>query len=122
VSLVDALGVSQRIASNGEIREEIGDIITHVRQGRAIAEPLVDSNLFPPMVVQMIAVGEETSELDTMLLKVADYYEKEIDGKMDALSSIIEPVIVVFLGLLVAGILISMYLPMFDLMNLMGGG
>ena len=74
------------------------------------------------MVVQMIAVGEETSELNTMLLKVADYYEQEIDGKVDALTTIMEPVIVLFLGFVVAAILISMYLPMFDLVNVVGGG
>jgi type IV pilus assembly protein PilC len=71
------------------------------------------------MVVQMVTVGEETSELDAMLLKVADYYEKDLDSKIDSLSSVIEPVIVLFLGLLVAAILVSMYLPMFDLVNLM---
>ncbi len=119
VSLVDALTVSQRIASNADIREEIGEIIWYVRQGSAISEPLVDSRLFPPMVVQMIAVGEETSELDTMLLKVADYYEKDLDSKVETLSSVIEPVIVLLLGLIVAGILVSMYMPMFDLVNLM---
>jgi type IV pilus assembly protein PilC len=122
VSLVEALGVSERIATSGGIRRQIGAILKHVRQGRAIAEPLVDSTLFPPMVVQMIAVGEETSELDTMLLKVADYYEQEIDGKVDALTTIMEPVIVLFLGFVVAAILISMYLPMFDLVNVVGGG
>ncbi|MGD0339095.1 MAG: type II secretion system F family protein [Bacteroidota bacterium] len=122
VSLVDALTVSQRIATNKGIKEEIKTILNHVRQGRAIVEPLVDSVFFPPMVVQMIAVGEETSELDTMLLKVADYYEKEIDGKVETLSTVIEPVIVLFLGIVVAGILISMYLPMFDLVNVIGGG
>jgi len=67
-------------------------------------------------------VGEETSELDTMLLKVADYYEQEIDGKVDALTTIMEPVVVLFLGFVVAAILISMYLPMFDLVNVVGGG
>jgi type IV pilus assembly protein PilC len=122
VSLVEALGVSERIATSAGIRRQIGAILKHVRQGRTIAEPLVDSTLFPPMVVQMIAVGEETSELDTMLLKVADYYEQEIDAKVDALTTIMEPVIVLFLGFIVAAILISMYLPMFDLVNVVGGG
>ncbi len=122
VSLVDALSVTQRIATTDGIRKEIASIIKHVRQGRAIAEPLVDSVMFPPMVVQMIAVGEETSELDRMLLEVADYYEQEIDGKVETLSSVMEPVIVLFLGLVVAAILISMYLPMFDLVNVVGGG
>ena len=119
VSLVDALAVSQRIASNADVREEIGRIIKYVRQGAAIAEQLMDSTLFPPMVVQMIAVGEETSELDSMLLRVADYYEKELDSKVETLSSVLEPVIILFLGLLVAVILVSMYMPMFDLVNLL---
>jgi type IV pilus assembly protein PilC len=74
------------------------------------------------MVVQMIAVGEETSELDLMLLRVADYYEQEIDGKVETLSSVMEPVLVLFLGIVVGAILISMYLPMFDLVNVVGGG
>jgi type IV pilus assembly protein PilC len=76
------------------------------------------------MVVPMIAMGQETCtcELDTMLLKVAEYSEQEIDGKVDALTTIMEPVIVLFLGFVVAAILISMYLPMFDLVNVVGGG
>ena len=121
VSLVDALGVSQRISSNDDIKEEIGEILKHVKQGRAVAEPMVGSRFFPPLVAQMITVGEETSELDSMLLKVADYYEKELDGRVDALSSVIEPVIILLLGMLVAIILISMYMPMFELVNVVGG-
>jgi len=120
VSLVEALGVSQRMVTNEDIREEIGSILRHVRQGRAVADHLVESKFFPPMVAQMIAVGEETSELDTMLLKVAEYFEKEIDGRVDVLSSLLEPLIVLVLGLIVAGILIAMYLPMFDLVNVVG--
>jgi len=122
VSLLTALGVTQRIMPTPELRDETKDIIAHVRRGKTVAAPLVDSKLFPPMVAQMIAVGEETSELDSMLLKVADYYEKEVDGKVDSLSSLLEPVIILFLGLVVAGILISMYLPMFDLVNVAGAG
>jgi type IV pilus assembly protein PilC len=122
VSLVDALSVTQRIATHDGIRTQIGTIMKHVRRGHAIADPLADSTLFPPMVVQMIAVGEETSDLDKMLLKVADYYEQEIDGKVETLSSVMEPLIVLFLGLVVATVLIAMYLPMFDLVNVVGGG
>lgn len=122
VSLVEALAVTQRISATKGIREEIGNLLKYVKQGRAMAEPLVDSRLFPPMVAQMIAVGEETSELDSMLLRVADYYEKELDGKIETLSTVIEPIIIVFLGILVAIILISMYLPMFDLINVVGAG
>ncbi len=122
VSLVDALVVTQRINTARTVRDEIGRLIKYVKQGRTMAEPLVESAIFPPMVAQMIAVGEETSELDSMLLKVADYYEKELDGKVETLSTVIEPLIIIFLGLLVAIILISMYLPMFDLINVVGGG
>ncbi len=121
VSLVDALEVTQRIFSNEEIKSEIARITQYVRQGRTIAEPLVESRFFPRMVSQMIAVGEETSELDAMLMAVAEYYEKEIDGKVETLSSVIEPVIIVLLGFLVGGILISIYMPMFDLVNVVGG-
>ncbi len=121
VALVEALKVTQKIFVNNEINEEIGTIMNFVRQGRAVAEPLFESKLFPPMVAQMIAVGEEASELDLMLLKVADYYEKEIDAKIETLSSVIEPVIIVILGVVVAGILIAMYLPMFDLVNITSG-
>ena len=121
VSLVDALDVSQRISTNGDMKKEIGLILRHVKEGKAVAEPLIDSKLFPPLVAQMITVGEETSELDSMLLKVADYYEKELDAKVEGLSSIIEPVIILLLGMLVAGILISMYMPMFELVNVVGG-
>ena len=122
VSLIDALAVTQRIFTNNEVRDEIGMILKYVKQGQAVAEPLIDSKLFPPMVAQMIAVGEETSELDTMLLKVADYYEKELDSKVETLSSVIEPVIIMLLGMFVALILVSMYLPMFDLVSVIGGG
>lgn len=121
VSLVDALVTVERIATHEEMKSEIRKIEKHVRQGKAVADPLADSTFFPPMVVQMISVGEETSELDKMLLKVADYFEREIDASVDVISSVIEPIIVVFLGLLVGAILISMYMPMFDLVNLMGG-
>jgi type IV pilus assembly protein PilC len=122
VSLVDALAVTQRIATNDAIKKQIASILKHVRGGHTFSKPLEGSEVFPPMVVQMIAVGEETSELDLMLLRVADYYEQEIDGKVETLSSVMEPVLVLFLGIVVGAILISMYLPMFDLVNVVGGG
>lgn len=122
VSLVKALEVSQRGLWIEGMREEVGRIQRSVRQGRSIAAPLQSSTYFPPMVSQMIAVGEETSELDRMLFKVASYYERELDAKIDSLASLIEPVVVLLLGFVVAGILISMYLPMFELVGAFGGG
>lgn len=121
VPLVDALGITQRTVTFEDMRWELANVTRLVRQGKTVAEPLVGSKFFPPMVAQMIAVGEETSELDRMLLKVADYYEKELDAKIESLSSVIEPVIILLLGGVVAAILISMYLPMFELVNVVGG-
>ena len=121
VSLIDALGITKRIFSDRKMQQEITTIIQHVKQGRALAEPLVASEVFPPMVAQMITVGEETSELDAMLSKVAEYYEKDIDVTIETLSTVLEPIIIVFLGMMVAAILISMYMPMFDLVNVVGG-
>lgn len=122
VSLLEALDVTQRIITIPGMQDEIRIIIKQVRKGSAITEPMIDSKYFPPMVSQMIAVGEETSELDRMLLKVADYYERELDSKVETLSSVIEPVLILILGLIVAAILVSMYMPMFDLVNLVGTG
>jgi type IV pilus assembly protein PilC len=113
--------LTEKITTSQRLKAEIEAMLKCIRRGLGVADPLADSRLFPPMVVQMIAVGEETSELDSMLLKVADYYERELDGRIDMLSSVIEPVIILFLGVLVAAILISMYLPMFDVVNVVGG-
>lgn len=110
VSLVEALETSQRVISNAELKDEIKNTTKNIRQEKSVDDPVFASRLFPPMRAQMITVGEETSELDRMLLKVADYYEKDIDGTLESLSNLIEPMIVLFLGFVVAVILISMYL------------
>ena len=81
------------------------------------AKPLEATNVFPPMVTQMISVGEETGALDTMLSKIADFYEDEVDTAVDNLMALLEPVMIVFLGVVIGGIVISMYLPMFELIN-----
>ncbi|CAG0930444.1 partial Putative type II secretion system protein F, partial [Planctomycetaceae bacterium] len=122
VSLVKALEVTQRGIWIEGMRDEVGRILRSVKHGRSIAAPLESSSFFPPMVSQMIAVGEETSELDRMLFKVAAFHERELDVRIDALSSLIEPVVVLLLGFVVAGILIAMYLPMFELVGAFGGG
>ena len=122
VSLVKALEVTQRGIWIEGMRDEVGRILRSVKHGRSIAAPLESSPFFPPMVSQMIAVGEETSELDRMLFKVAAFHERELDARIEALSSLIEPVVVLLLGFVVAGILIAMYLPMFELVGAFGGG
>jgi len=87
-----------------------------------MAEPMHQSGFFPPMVTQMVSVGESTGEMDTMLVKVADYYEEEVDVVVANLLTILEPFLMVFLGVVVGGIVISMYLPLFKLIRVLSGG
>lgn len=122
VPLVEALNVTRRIFQDRNIRGEIERLIRFVKQGRSVAEPLSSSKIFSPVVAQMISVGEETSELETMLLKIAEFYESELAEMMETLTTVIEPIFIVFLGAVVGTILIAMYLPMFDMANAVGGG
>jgi len=89
-----------------------------VREGASIAQPLLENPVFPPMVSQMVKVGEETGELDKMLSKIADFYEEEVDTAIGALTSIIEPLMMIGVGVMVGLIVISMYLPMFKMLQL----
>jgi type IV pilus assembly protein PilC len=118
VSLIEALDLTRRIFTFPQIRSEIDGLSHRLKQGKGLGEEVAASAWFPPMVAQMIMVGEETSELDVMLLKVASHYEKEVSDSVETLTSVIEPVIVLFLGIVVALLLVTMYLPMFELVNL----
>jgi type IV pilus assembly protein PilC len=89
--------------------------------GRTLAEPLKETNAFPGMVTQMIAVGEQTGAMDAMLQKIADFYEDEVDAAVKDLLAAMEPVMIVFLGVVVGGVVISMYLPLFSLISKLGG-
>ena len=89
----------------------------YVATGKTIAEPLSQSKVFPPMVISMIAVGEQTGGLDEMLTKIADFYDEEVDVAVGALLSLMEPVMIVVLGVVVGGMVVAMYLPIFDMMN-----
>jgi len=91
-----------------------------VEQGKTIAEPLKDTSVFPSMVVQMVAVGEHTGSLDTMLSKIADFYEEEVDEATANLLALLEPVMIMILGVIIGGIVISMYLPLFGLISQIG--
>ena len=122
VPLIEALNVTKRIFVNQSLQKEIERLTKYVKQGQTVAEPLSTSKLFSPMVAQMIAVGEETSELETMLLKVASFYEQEIADKMETLTTVIEPILIVILGIIVGTVLITMYMPMFEMANAVGGG
>ena len=117
VSILDALDVPAKTAGNVVIAHAINKAVVSIAEGDTITSPLKETGVFPPMVTQMISVGEKTGGLDEMLGKIADFYDEEVDGAVSALTSIIEPVIIVFMGIVIGGILIAMYLPMFDIIG-----
>jgi type IV pilus assembly protein PilC len=115
VSIIDALQVTAKTAGNLAVEKSILNIATAISGGRPIADPMKDAKIFPPMVIQMTAVGERTGNLGTMLLKVADFYDEEVDAAVDTVTAMIEPLIIVFLGGFIGFILVAMYMPMFSL-------
>ncbi len=117
VSILDALNITAKTAGNMVLHNAIRKSMLSIAEGETITQPLKDSGVFPPMVTQMISVGEKTGGLDDMLAKIADFYDEEVDAAVAALTSIIEPVIIVFMGAIIGGILIAMYLPMFDIIG-----
>jgi len=120
VSLTDALATFVHFSENARIRNDVRRIHRDVSRGNALAYTMRATNFFPPLVVQMIAAGEETAALDAMLLRAAEYYEEEVDHTVDTLTSIIEPLLIVLVGLVLGGILVALYLPMFDVVNAVG--
>ncbi|NIP14824.1 MAG: type II secretion system F family protein [Gemmatimonadetes bacterium] len=117
VSILDGLEITARTAGNRVIQDAVMESRASIAGGETIAEPLRRSGVFPPMVVQMINVGEQTGALDDMLSKIADFYEDEVDEAVEALLSALEPVMIVFLGGIVGGMIVAMYLPIFDMIN-----
>jgi type IV pilus assembly protein PilC len=115
VPIVDALETVAKTAGNLVVEKAVLGCRDSIREGKTLTEPLKKFPIFPPMVVQMINVGEETGAMDTMLSKVADFYEDEVDTAVEGLTSIIEPIMIVFLGLVVGFIVVAMYMPLFDL-------
>jgi len=115
VPLVESLDAVAGAAGNRVYYEAVMAIKTDVSTGMQLQAAMANTNLFPNMVVQMVAIGEESGELDAMLAKVADFYEREVDDAVDALSSLLEPMIMAFLGVIVGGLVIAMYLPIFKL-------
>ena len=117
VDIIKALEITGQTAGNWVVEEALSDVREKVHQGVPIAQPLIDSDVFPPMVSQMVKIGEETGELDKMLSKVADFYEDEVDAAVGALTSIIEPLMMLGVGAIVGVIIISMYMPMFKMLQ-----
>jgi type IV pilus assembly protein PilC len=122
VPILTGLEITARTSGNRVIQEAIMAARASIREGETISAPLKVSNVFPPMVVQMISVGEETGALDDMLTRIADFYDDEVDTAVEALTSLIEPIMIVFMGSVVGGMVIAMYLPMFKLINVVAGG
>jgi type IV pilus assembly protein PilC len=121
VPIMDGLEIVAKTAGNKVVEEAIYKVRQAISEGKTMAEPLAASGVFPPMVVQMISVGEATGAMDTMLSKVADFYDDEVDDAVGALTSMMEPLLMVFLGTVVGGMVIAMYLPIFKLAGTVGG-
>jgi type IV pilus assembly protein PilC len=118
VDIIKAIEITSQTAGNWVVEDALIEAKTRVHEGVPISQPLVENPVFPPMVSQMIKVGEETGELDKMLAKIADFYEEEVDASIQTLTSIIEPLMMIGVGLMVGVIIISMYLPMFKMLTL----
>jgi type IV pilus assembly protein PilC len=118
VDIMRALEITSQTSGNWVVENETKKLRVRVEEGTSIAQPLIDSAVFPPMIAQMVKIGEETGELEKMLSKVADFYEDEVDASIQALTSIIEPLMMVGVGIMVGVIIISMYLPMFKMLSL----
>ena len=119
VSILEGLDITARTAGNKIVEEAVFKARTVIAQGKTIAEPLEASGVFPRMVTQMIGVGEQTGALDRMLNKIADFYDEEVDVAVAGLTSLLEPLLVIFLGVIIGGVVIAMYLPIFKLISVM---
>ncbi len=117
VSILDGLEITAKTAGNRVVADAIMESRASIAGGDTIAAPLAKSQVFPPMVLSMISVGEQTGGLDEMLTKIADFYDDEVDAAVSGLLSLLEPVMIVFLGVVVGGMVVAMYLPIFDMIN-----
>jgi type IV pilus assembly protein PilC len=117
VSILDGLEITAKTAGNRVIQDAVMEARSSIAGGETIAVPLARSAVFPAMVISMIAVGESTGGLDDMLTKIADFYDEEVDAAVSGLLALLEPVMIVFLGVVVGGMVVAMYLPIFDMMN-----
>jgi type IV pilus assembly protein PilC len=120
VSILDALSIVAKTAGNKVVEEAVNNSLHSVREGEPIAQPLIRSKVFPPMVTAMIGVGEQTGKLEAMLTKIADFYDEQVDAAVAGLTSMIEPLVIVFLGVFVGGIVIALFLPIFKITQLIG--
>jgi type IV pilus assembly protein PilC len=120
VTILDALSITAKTAGNAVLEKGLMRTLEKITGGQTIAEPLKETGVFPPMVIHMIAVGEKTGDLSGMLSKIAQFYNEEVDAAVDALTSMLEPIMIVVMGAFIGGILIAMYMPMFSMMDVAG--
>ena len=121
VPILDALEITARTSGNVIIERAIMNTRSAIAEGRTIAEPLMETQIFPGMVVRMIAVGEATGALDAMLSKIAEFYDEEVDAAVEGLTQLMEPIMIVFLGGTCGGMVIAMYLPVFSMAGVIAG-
>ncbi|WP_448384656.1 type II secretion system F family protein [Desulfosoma sp.] len=122
VPILESMELVAATAGNTVVEKAVRDVQQAVSQGKTLAEPLQQSGVFPPMVVHMVSVGEATGALDSMLSKVADFYDEEVDATVEALTSLLEPMLIVFLGVTIGGLLVAMYMPIFQLADVVSRG
>ena len=122
VPILEAMEIVSKTSGNVVIEAAIMKARMSLSQGKTLADPLIETKVFPGMVTQMIAVGESTGALDAMLTKIADFYEDEVDAAVDSLTSLIEPLLMAFLGVVVGGLVIALYLPIFQIAGAAAGG
>ena len=120
VPILDALLITAKTAGNKVVERAVLATRASISEGNSISEPLAQSKVFPPMVCQMIAVGESTGALDAMLTKIAEFYEDEVDNMVNNLTTLMEPLVILLLGIIIGGLVISMYLPIFQLGSVIG--
>ena len=121
VPILSALEIVGKTSGNALVENAIDNVRANVREGESVAEPLARSKIFPPMVTRMVAVGEQTGELEKMLSKIADFYDEQVDAAVTALTSMMEPFIIAFLGIVIGSIVICMFLPIFKITSIVSG-
>ena len=118
VAILDALEIVAKTAGNKTVEKAVYETRSAIAEGKTMSEPLAESGVFPAMVCQMISVGESTGALDSMLIKIADFYDEEVDQAVENLTTMMEPVMLVFLGVIIGGLVVSMYLPIFKMASI----
>jgi len=120
VPILSSLDIVAKTSGNKIVEKAVNNAKKAVQEGKNLADPLSKTSVFPPMVVRMISVGEQAGELEKMLSKIADFYDEQVDAAVDGLTSLIEPMIILFLGVIVGGIVLAIFMPIFKITEILG--